>query len=172
MKKILQFIAQKSWGATKKTLFIIGMILLALSVLVGVIIPVVWVGAIHVSNYRYRYIIKNKTPFGQGQNGSEWISDDGKLHFFAGEDASMLEGALTVDGTTYEIQLFPALQDPYSTQLLFLSDEYQYSKFWCDCEYISESSCRITVRSIEPSKPSLPGYEIGDSFLLEKVNAE
>ena len=172
VSSLLQYVAQKSWGLTKKTLFIIEMVFLALTVIVGIIIPVVWAGAILVSDLHYRYIIENKTPFGQDQNGSEWMSEDGKLHFFPEEESSRLEGTLTVDGVTYEVQFFPALQDPYSAQLLFLSDEHQYSKFWCDCEYISESSCRITVRSIEPSKPSLPGYEIGDSFLLEKVNAE
>ena len=59
--------------------------------------------------------------------------------------------------------------------LCFLSDGYENAKIWLKFEYISLSCYRLTENSYEPSNAAnviLSAYEIGESFLLEKLGGK
>ena len=151
-----------------------------LMITIGIVvaIPLFCMLCVIASKLSNLFIWENRSPFGSSQAGTEWVSDDGKLHLFAGDDASSLEGTLTVDGKVYEVELFAASTSANTVLLMAKKPDDKRGAYlftvYGDSVYPTLSTCKITVSGFEPVKlgvetVSESGYKKGDVIWLRKV---
>ena len=149
-----------------------------ITIAVVLAIPLFCALCVIISRLSDSFILENRSPFGSDQAGAEWISDDGKLHLFAGDDASRLEGTLTVDGKVYEVKLHASATSANRVLLTCVDDRNDRNELlftvFGDSVYPTKSTCKITVSGFESVRlgeetVSESGYKKGDVIWLRKV---